>query len=160
MVVVGWQAWKQRDTPLEALVLQSQLAAIQSLVENGRLSCSRRTCTDYYDQANEKMEICKGDTLDNAFGRAQDATNALKLIANPRLMNVVVRFNEMHEAHGLGKDDSDSNSQAVRFALRRKCEEAVDTFVSELRTTIGLGQLSSGLLARIGESAKDRPPRQ
>ena len=108
------------------------------------------------------MEVCKGDTLDNAFGKVQDATNALKLIASPRLMNVVVKFNQMHDAHALGNDDPDSgvvpslksDPEAVRFALLNKCSREVDEFVNEFRTITGTAQLSSGLLTRIGENAQ------
>ena len=160
--VAAWQAWKQRDTPLQALVYQTQMATIQTMVDNARIGCHRRICSDYANPKKEQMVICRGDTLDKAFGKVRDATETLKLIASPQLLDVAVRFRDSNNKHALGDGDpiykgEKPHPEQIRFELHSKCEAEVDSFVNEFRSTMGLAQLSSSLLDRIGEMQQKQP---
>ena len=162
--VAAWQAWKQRDTPLQALVYQNQMSTIQTMIENARIGCHRRICSDYANPEKEKMVTCRGDTLDSAFGKVQDATETLKLIASPELLDIAGRFRDANNKHALGDGDpiykgERPNTEPLRFELFRKCEQEIDSFVNELRSTMGLAHLSSGLLSRIGEKPEQPPQR-
>ncbi len=165
MTFSGWQAWrseKEKDTPLQALVYQSQMAAVQSLTENTRISCHRRVCSDYSNPANEKFDICKGVALDNAFSKVEAASDALKLLAAPKLLDIVVQFGRMHHRHALNEKDLETglsdtlktDPNANNWALFRKCESEIDGFINDFRATMGLTELSTGLLDRLSESTQ------
>ena len=165
MTFTGWQAWrfeKEKDTPLQALVYQSQLTAVQSLTENARISCHRRICSDYGNPANEKFDVCKGDALDNAFSNVEDASNALKLLAAPELLDIVVQFGRMHRRHAFNEKDLEkglsdmlrTDPNANKWSMFRKCESEIDEFFNDFRATMGLAELSAGLLDRLSESTQ------
>jgi hypothetical protein len=165
MAFTGWQSWrfeKEKDTPLQALVYQTQMLAVQSLTENARISCNRRICSDYGNPAKEKMDICKGNALDDAFGKVEDASNAMKLVAAPEILNIVDQFGRMHQRHafnelqiGRGPSDTpDTEPDAIKWALYKKCESEIDGLINDFRSTMGLSRLSTELLHRLGQSAQ------
>jgi uncharacterized protein YPO0396 len=91
-VFTGWQAWtahQERSTPMQVLVYQSQVSAVQNLAEHARTSCQSALCDD---GGVVKHGVCKGDDLETAFGKVEATAHSMKLIASPEVMDVVSRF--------------------------------------------------------------------
>ena len=171
LLCTAWQAisaWSEKDTPLQALVFQSQVVAIQSLTDNARISCARRICTDYANPDNEKHEICKGSQLDDAFEKVQLASNHLKLLATPQIVTLVRAFDErVHSHHAFDREDRNFNEHAPKnitdetrkFLLYNQCHGQIDEFVNAFRRMLGLEQLSAGLMSKVGDQRPLKPDR-
>ena len=134
---------------------------MQTLVEAARKSCARRICSNYANPDNEKYQACKGSRLDDAFETVQLETNKLKLLAPPRIVELVQNFNkQVHEHHAFNRDDpdfrehasKDTTDETRKFLLYSKCNRQVDEFVNEFRRALGLENLSDGLLSKVGDS--------
>ena len=156
--LTGWQAWTsyaERDTPLQALLLQNQVAEVQELLEGARYSCNSRLCSD----GNEKHYFCNDSSLERSFSKTSDAIDQLRLVASTDLMAIVLRAQKIHERHAFGRAEPldpvmenmfKGKPELIKHEHFKKCEREMDAITNEFRTALGVEQFSTGLLQRIG----------
>ncbi len=154
-------AYTERDAPMQALLLESQLSDVAKLVESARFGCNSYLC----ERDDAKHDVCKRDQLDTAFGNFEDSRQRLALTASSGLMGVIVGLEKIHDHHALyrGADIDDwmlkrwkNDVHQIEFMKSSLCEREMDNITNELRKALGVEQFSSGLMARFGDSAKRR----